>query len=166
MILCRATEQARDSIEGVAEFGAVDDGEVGVQPCQCQGYGGQALPADSDEAAIVLERFDRAFGGCEPLHHRGRRGVDDDLGRMPPPGFRRMSFDEVSDIVGRQRARSEAAAARGLRHDAFGAEDLPSLGFGIEGQQVPAVLTVDEPIGLDFQMGLVSRGTVRGCRWW
>src|SRR5699024_1277020 len=65
-----------------------------------------------------------------------------------------MPLDVVADVLGRQRARLEADPAGGLRRDVFGAEDPPVAKARIEGEQVPAVLPVDEPIGLDLQVNV------------
>src|SRR5699024_7812726 len=63
-----------------------------------------------------------------------------------------MPFDVVADVLGRQRAWFEADSAGGLRRDVLGAEDPPVANARIEGEQVPAVLPIDEPIGLDLQV--------------
>src|SRR5699024_4352886 len=63
-----------------------------------------------------------------------------------------MPFDVVAAVLGRPRSRFEADSAGGLRQDVVGAEDQPVWKARIEGEQVPAVLPVDEPVGLDLQV--------------
>src|SRR5699024_3428451 len=76
---------------------------------------------------------------------------------VPPARTGDMPFDVVADVLGRQRSRFEADSAGGLRQDVFGAEDPPVAKARIEGEQVPAVLPVDEPVGLDLQVN--ARGS-------
>src|SRR5699024_1212422 len=98
------------------------------------------------------EGFDRSFGRDEGGHHLGGGRLDDDFGRVPPARTGDMPFDVVADVLGRQRSRFEPDSAGGLRQDVFGAEDPPVAKARIEGEQVPAVLPVDEPVGLDLQV--------------
>src|SRR5699024_10271241 len=95
---------------------------------------------------------DRSFGRDEGGHHLGGGRLDDDFGRVPPARTGDMPFDVVADVLGRQRSRFEPDSAGGLRQDVFGAEDPPVAKARIEGEQVPAVLPVDEPVGLDLQV--------------